>query len=448
MATKFTREALLALQKRIADSDERDARVDVSDPKSKLRARIGKNGVQLYWFRHDRGVKTRIALGQLSDTFSIADAAKLMAGTVNKPLSVLTSRETFGDVAEQYKTRLLKTKRGTEAWADIERNLLPALGRKLVKDVTPRLLREVITEVATPKLDPETGRTVGGPGAGRHAYRHARAILGRALADQAVEHNAATSLSLKELGLSQRRRVRWLNEELVPVFLDNLGLARVLARKALPEGSVSPQVRLALAFLLFVPVRSGSLNGAKVSEFDLKPKKGPPVWRIPAARIKAGTVEQVVPLPPTAVNIVTELKRLAETAKSEYLLFSPADATASIDEKTLTRAFARMERTGRIGPAAGPGEERLVLHGLRASWRSWSQELGLDPIASELLMGHANSALTKLGFTNAAGLYTRSSAIAQQYEVACAVAAKLDTFWKPKPRGKGGKVIQLRSVAS
>jgi hypothetical protein len=94
-------------------------------------------------------------------------------------------------------------------------------------------------------------------------------------------------------------------------------------------------------------------GGSSVStrEFDLRTKVGqPPTWTIPASHIKGGTVDQLLPLPTTAVAIVKALVRLAEAAGSEFLLPSPLDTKQPLADKTLTQTFRRMERTGRIGP--------------------------------------------------------------------------------------------------
>ena len=436
----FTEESLEELQRTLPKGT---VRIEVADSRdARLRARISAFSIRLCSWRYERGTSTLVYLGVLGKNhFSVPDARRKLAEVHGRPLEVVKSKRTFREVAEEFnKDRLSKTKRGAEAWAHYEKHVLPRLGRVAVRDITPRLVRSVIAEIATPVLEEETNRLTGGPGAARATFRAIKAVLARALANQEVEFNAATSLSLRDLGISGRHRVRWLDEQLAPLFFDSLGLKRVLARKPLPEFSVSAQVRLGLAFLLYVPCRSGSLTGARISEFDLRAKVGqPPTWTIPASRIKGGTVDQLLPLPPTAVAIVKELVRLAEVAGSEFLLPSPANPKQPIAEKTLTQTFRRMERSGRIGPAATDGAERLTLHSLRASWRSWALELGQPADICEMVMGHRGG-LQRLGYSGAAQLYTRSRALQAQAQVLDAVSAKLDTFWK----GPGGKLVKLR----
>jgi integrase len=436
---KFTIEALEKLQAKVPD--EPRARIEVRDSSSKLRARITRQSITLLTLRGDH----RVVLGVLGPDFSVVDAKKKLDESRVRPLEVVTSRRTFEQVARAYNAdRLSRTKRGAECWAGVfELHLLPALGRYPVRDISPRQIREYVVGLAKPKLDEETNRLRGGPGIARHVLRNIRAVLGRAFADRDVEFNAAASLSLKELGLSQRRRERWLDEELAPLFFEALNLHRVLARKPLPEFSLTAQVRLGLAFLFYLPVRSGSLVGAKVTEFDLRAKVGrPATWTVPAARIKGATQPQVLPLVGTALEVAKELVRLAEEAGSDHLLPSPLETKDSLAEKTLTQTFRRLERSGRIGPAATDGAERLTLHGLRASWRSWALELGADPVVAEMVMGH-RSGLQRLGFSEAAGRYTRSRALEQQAKVLELVSGHLDKFWRP---GKGGRVLPLRTV--
>jgi integrase len=434
---KFTLEALEQLQKKVPD--EPRARIEVRDSSSKLRARITRRSITLLTLRGDH----RVVLGTLSKDFSLTDAKRKLDESRVRPLEVVRSRRTFEQVAKAYYAdRLSRTKRGADCWKHVfEVHLLPALGRYPVRDISPRLIRDFITKLATPVKDEETRRYRGGPGIARHCLRNIRAVLSRAFADRDVEFNAAATLSLKELGLSQKHKTRWLDEPLARLFFEALNLRRVLARRPLPEFSVSAQVRLGLAFLLYVPVRSGSLLGAKVTEFDLRKKVGQPAtWRIPAMRIKGGTVDQALPLVGTALDIVKELNRLAEAADSEYLLFSPTDPKESIAAKTLTQCFRRMETKGRIGPKAEAGAERLTLHSLRASWRTWALELGVPAEVAERVMGH-RSALAQLGFSSAAQLYTRSAALKLQAEALKKVGEHLDLFWQP---GKGGKVVALR----
>ena len=439
---QFTVESLEALQKKLRNDPDGPERREVTDARdAKLKARISRSAISLITWRYERGLATLITLGVLGeDGFSIADARRKLAPAHGRPLDVVKSKRTFRDVALEFnQDRLSKTKRGAEAWAPYEKHVLPRLGHVPVKDITPRLVRSVISEISTPTLDEEISRFIGGPGAARAAFRAIKAVLARALANQEVEFNAASSLSLRDLGISGRHRVRWVDEQLAPLFFDSLGLWKVLARKPLPEGSVSAQVRLGLAFLLYVPGPVRQSHRCAPQRVR-PPHQGRPAADVdrPAGRIKGGTVDQVLPLPPTAVEIVQELVRLAEKAGSEYLLPSPADPKQSLADKTLTQTFRRMERSARIGPAATDGAERLTLHSLRASWRSWALELGQPADICEMVMGHRGG-LQRLGYSGAAQLYTRSRALQAQAQVLGAVSAKLDTFWK----GPGGKVVRM-----
>jgi integrase len=435
----FTIESLERAQRSLAEG-----RVEITDAKdSKLKARVSPSSIVLGTWRYERGTATWLPLGALSETFSISDARKQLAVVHQRPLAVVKARRTtFGDVAKAYyDDRLSRTKRGSDSWKHTyQLHVEPRLGRLPIAEVVPAVIRKAISEIAKP-TPLENGRQSGGPGAARHALRFIRAVLSRALADRLVEYNAAASLPLKELGLSQKHRDRWLDARLAPRFFDTINLKTVLGRKALPDFSVTAQVRLAVAFLFYCPVRASSLTAARIEEFDLKPRVGTALWTVPASRIKGATQPQVLPLVGTALDIIKELLRLAENAKSPYLLPSPEDAKKPLAEKTTTQYIRRLERAGRIGPKAENGSERITLHTLRASWRSWALELGVGAEVAERVMGH-RSALAQLGFSSAAQLYTRSPALQRQAEALKKVGEHLDLFWKP---GKGGKLLALRS---
>jgi integrase len=415
-AVQFTVDRLHLLQSRLGDR----ARREVGDTRDyRLRARITPDSVTFVTWRNEYGLRACIKLGVLGRDFGIADARRKLDEIHRRPISVVANRRTFGEVAKAYhEKRLARTKRGGEQWASIERNVLPTLRHRLVRDITGPMVRDLVEGIGTRRVDVKTGRTVGGPGAARQALRAVRAILSRAVIDKDADFNAAAGLTNTELGIKQERRVRWLDEKLMPEFLDAVGLHKVLARKKLPDGSVAAQVRLGLVLLAYVPVRSGSLVGARVEELQLKPPAvgQPPTWTIPPARLKGGRVPQVLPLPETAVAILKEPVRLAEKAGTPYLLPSPVDPAQPLAPKTLTQAFRRMERTGRVGFAAEPGEEALTLHRLRASWRSWAQELGVPADVAELCMGHVGG-LQRMGFSGAAPLYARSRALQRQAAV-------------------------------
>lgn len=116
-----------------------------------------------------------------------------------------------------------------------------------------------------------------------------------------MDCDPTSGLRVADLGIAQKRRKKWLDEETVPLFFEAIALGRMLAGDVSQEEGLSIQVRLGLGALVYVPVRSQSLISATVKELNLDPTPGePPTWTIPASRIKKGEEAQVMPLPPTA----------------------------------------------------------------------------------------------------------------------------------------------------
>src|SRR5439155_872780 len=156
-------------------------------------------------------------------------------------------------------------------------------------------------------------------------------------------------------------------------------------------------VRLALAFLLFTPVRTHSVLGARWSEFDLPAAR----WTIPVERLKLKRKDReldlrpfVVPLAPTAVAILERLRELAGT--SPYVCASPkerapgepATPPRSLDGKALSRALSRLQRDSAQRDAPLLLDSRATPHDLRRTWRSWAQDHGVSDSVAALSLGH------------------------------------------------------------
>jgi len=248
----------------------------------------------------------------------------------------------------------------------------------------------------------------------------------------------------RAFGLRATSRSRVLDAEEVRAFFRALDLTALLEGTA-KRARLSPTVRLALAFQIYVPLRSHSLIGARWEELDLEAAR----WTVPVARLKLHAEERVtarpfvVPLPATAVAILRKLRERA--GEGPWVLASPLppkppkpgeepQGPQHVEEKALVRALSRLQATGRLALGA-----KLTVHDLRRTWRSFAMDLGVDNVVAERSLGHV-AALRAAGFGGAADVYGRAQMVEQRAAAAELVASALDRI----RLGEAASVVPLR----
>ncbi|MGC3998076.1 MAG: integrase family protein [Anaeromyxobacter sp.] len=209
-------------------------------------------------------------------------------------------------------------------------------------------------------------RKLGGAAAARAALREVKAMFAAAVGSGSLEMSPAAVLQASALGLKGTKRGRFLDSNELAALFEALDLNALLDGTA-KDQKLSKTVRLGIAFLHYVPVRTHSLVAAEWREFDLEACR----WTIPVARMKLHRDDRaearpfVVPLPPTAIAI---LKRLQEQAGgSRWVLASPKDPKKHVGAKVLVRALARLQESGRLSFGS-----RLTIHDARRTWRRWA----------------------------------------------------------------------------
>jgi integrase len=124
---------------------------------------------------------------------------------------------------------------------------------------------------------------------------------------------------------------------------------------------------LALRFITLTAARSGAVRLASWAEVDGT------LWRIPAERTKTGQ-PPVVPLTEEAVAV---LERARALTGGEGLIFSGSRGGQPLSDMTLSKrmkAFGFKDAEGR----------EAVPHGLRAGFKTWSQDhTEVDPALAE-----------------------------------------------------------------
>lgn len=164
-------------------------------------------------------------------------------------------------------------------------------------------------------------------------------------------------------------------------------IAKVDHHKALPYAELSEFMQQlakqqgmgarALEFAILTACRSGEVRGATWDEFDLENA----IWTIPASRMKAKK-EHRVPLSPRALQIVTELEKVAFCEfvfPSSYQPKAGDAKGAPLSDMTLAAVLRRMEIP-------------VVPHGFRSTFRDWCAEQTNYPNeVAEMALAHTIS---------------------------------------------------------
>ena len=349
-------------------------------------------------------------------------------------------------IADAYRRDVLSHReRADEAWNIVRVHIVeaqpdprrPAFGEWSARTVRPAEVASVVRHAKESRV--VESRRLGGPGVARVVLRELRALFAHAVETGSLEMTPAGVLRGRAFGLRSTSRNRVLDAEEIKAFFAALDLTALLEGTA-KKARLTATVRLALAFQLYVPLRTHSLIGARWEELDLDAAR----WTVPVDRLKLRKEERatarpfMVPLPVTAVAM---LKRLREEAgDSPWVLASPlppkpGEEPAHIEDKALVRALSRLQGTGRLVFGA-----KLTVHDLRRTWRSFAMDLGVDHVVAERSLGHV-AALRAAGFSGAADVYGRAQMVEQRAAAAEFVAAAFDRI----RLGKAAEVVPLRT---
>ena len=252
--------------------------------------------------------------------------------------------DTFYMVAKRWhenRQSALNPAHAERVWSRMERDVFPAIGQKLIHEITAPDVLEMI-------------RKIEGRGA-LDISRRAKQGVGQVF-QFAIACGLASSDPTAHLrgALKPRPRVKHMSRlplvEL-PAFLEKL-------RAYQEEGDRRSAItRDAVLFALLTWVRTKELRLAVKSEFeDLDGTD--PVWRIPAARMKMGR-EHLVPLSAQAAQIA---RNMVSTATGNYL-FPGAHPDKPLSENTMIYALYR------IGY-----HSRQTVHGFRGLASTWANE--------------------------------------------------------------------------
>ena len=242
---------------------------------------------------------------------------------------------------------------------------------------TERLIRQRLENHATPLLGVRVDRItrqhlldalLGVPAAPtrERIRKYIRAIMGHAVLREWRLDNPADDALRAALSTGKKQTKHY-------AALPCADIAPALAKADARGGW--PVVQLALRFIALTATRSGEVRGARWDEFDLDAR----VWHVPAERMKAGRAFDV-PLSLPALNVL----RRAEALTDDSGLVFPSTLGKPMDAGRLSEVMRSSSGS--------------TVHGLRASFRTWAAEQGIDRDVSEMVLAHALGTSTELAY--------------------------------------------------
>lgn len=316
------------------------------------------------------------------------DARKLLAqgidpNAVKKAIKrdvKLASENTFEIIAREWiakQRKRLADRYCTLLLARLEGDIFPQIGSRPIGEISAPELLDVLRKVEK-RGAIETARrlrqTCG------QVFRYAIATA-RAKDDPTVALRGAISAPKRSRG----HKAMPLNE--VPNFL-----------RALATYDGEPRTRLALKLMLLTFTRTTELRAAKWAEFEKLDNENQALWRIPGERMKMKR-EHVVPLAPQAVAALRELRELAGSVASPYLLPSPSRA-GHMSNNTMLYAMYRMGYHG-----------RATVHGFRTMASTALNEMGFRPDVIERQLAHEEQNDVRAAYNRAEYLSERRAMI-------------------------------------
>jgi integrase len=366
------------------------------------------------WKYRFSGKEKRLSFGTYPDT-SIKeargkrdDARKLLHQGVDPSLhrkaekrtAEAKSANTFEAVAREWyekQTKIWVAHHASDVLRRLESNLFPDLGERPIGAITAPELLAAIRKIEH-----------------RGAHDLAHRVL--QVSGQVFRYGVAT-------GRCERDPSRDLKGALTPHKSKNQASVKPDDVPALLQAIAKyediggeRQTALALRLLALTFVRTGELIGAAWDEFDLEGA----TWIVPAERMKMKT-EHVVPLSRQAIEVLGELKKIAD--RSRYVL-PGRNPDKPISNNTMLFALYRLGY-----------KRRMTGHGFRSIASTILNESNFRPDVIERQLAHCERNDVR-GAYNRAEYLTERRVMMQQY------ADMLDAM------EKGAKVIPLQRASA
>jgi integrase len=304
----------------------------------------------------------------------------LQARRLSRAVATSASDSTFGAAAEDW---LARQKRGWSAVhyktsrRALERDVLPALGRLPVGEITPAMMASVIDGIMKRGVRDTAAKILW----------HCVCIFRLAQARGLCRDNPA--IPAREL-LPRRKQPTHR-----PAFLEFKKLGEVL--RGAETVALSPAVRLAHRLCAFTAVRIGNVVAAEWKEFDFD--SNTPTWTIPRAKMKATEREydHKVLLGPT---ISAELRKWKSMVGAGRYVFPSRAGKGHVTPEGLEKVYRVTLKLS----------DKHTLHGWRAAFATLARDAGFSRDVVELTLDHAHD-------TAVARAYDRGERLAERVKL-------------------------------
>jgi len=285
---------------------------------------------------------------------------------------------TVGDLVEEYIEKWARVKKKERSWKEDERllnkDILPVIGRKKAKDIRRRDIVLLLDAIV------ERGATI----TANRVLAVTRKMFNFAVGRDIIDASPCVQIPAPS---KENKRERYLSEDEIKIFWKKLG-----------DAKMSQEIRLVLKFLLVTGQRKNEALGAEWNELDLKNKW----WTIPAEKSKNQLTHRV-PLTSTAIEILTELKKI--TGQYQFVFASPVGHTKRNPERKagmfpiLGSAVDRALRNNLTQNLKTKQKnifnlDNFTPHDLRRTVASMMTKSGVDRLVLKKILNHADREVT------------------------------------------------------
>ena len=272
----------------------------------------------------------------------------------------------------------------------MDKYVLPKIGDKRIDRVTQKDVLNILVPIWTEKNE-----------TARKCRQFMADIFRWAMSHEYRPDNPAGEAISGAL-LSRRRveNMRALPWQDVPAAMDTI------------RAGMATAATLALQFVILTACRNGEARKATWQEIDLETS----TWTIPGDRMKAGK-EHRVPLTGPALAVLEKARILDDG--SGLIFPSPRKPGNPLSDMALTKI---LRNTGLA--------EKCVVHGFRASFKSWSLDTGKARDVTEMCLAHAVGGAVEMAYSRTDALDRRRLVMAQ---------------WADYLTGQHGAVVKLRA---
>ncbi|MBX9575629.1 MAG: integrase arm-type DNA-binding domain-containing protein [Caulobacteraceae bacterium] len=244
-----------------------------------------------------------------------------------------------------------------------------------------------------------------------------QSILQYAVLEEKIDANPAAGLA-RPLALTSRDRL-FSDDAMTTIWKTARTAATERDPTRSPRAQLSPEMGLAIQFLILTLTRRAETAGARWSEFDMKAG----LWTIPASRTKA-LHTHIVPLTETMVGILEEMRKRHPVRAA---VFPPLRGRGDhLDPHALTRAFARICEQHHL-PAGSPHDVR------RTGVTTLIGRYRVPRMIAGLLLGH-----TIREGAAATSIYDRHSYLPEKHEALKIWGRHLEALEQAGAEASGG----------